>query len=83
VPHEPSSSVHVFPLFKEPIIPPSPPQIYQKIPSTDPSSNKTQQIIASIRTMSLPGGPGRGLFGVEFGFWFFPPFLLDGLPDYF
>lgn len=33
------------------------PQIYQKIPSTDPSSNKTQQVIASIRTMSLPGGP--------------------------
>ncbi|XP_025071495.1 squalene synthase-like isoform X2 [Alligator sinensis] len=30
------------------------PQIYQKIPSTDPSSNKTQQIIASVRTMSLP-----------------------------
>lgn len=23
------------------------------------------------------------LFGVEFGFWFFPPFLLDGLPDYY
>ncbi|NXL93068.1 FDFT synthase, partial [Alectura lathami] len=32
-------------------------EIYQKIPSTDPSSNKTQQIVASIRTMSLPGGP--------------------------
>uniref|UniRef100_A0A8B9DC53 Squalene synthase n=2 Tax=Anserinae TaxID=2068722 RepID=A0A8B9DC53_ANSCY len=32
-------------------------EIYQKIPSTDPSSNKTQQIIASIRAMSLPGGP--------------------------
>lgn len=32
-----------------------PPQIYQKIPSTDPSSNKTQQVIASIRAMSLPG----------------------------
>ncbi|XP_014380277.1 squalene synthase-like isoform X1 [Alligator sinensis] len=29
-------------------------EIYQKIPSTDPSSNKTQQIIASVRTMSLP-----------------------------
>uniref|UniRef100_A0A8C2SP33 Squalene synthase n=1 Tax=Coturnix japonica TaxID=93934 RepID=A0A8C2SP33_COTJA len=32
-------------------------EIYQKIPSTDPSSNKTQQIIASIRAMSLPSGP--------------------------
>ncbi|XP_064304321.1 squalene synthase isoform X2 [Phalacrocorax carbo] len=32
-------------------------EIYQKIPSTDPSSNKTQQVIASIRTMSLPGSP--------------------------
>ncbi|NXN26211.1 FDFT synthase, partial [Nycticryphes semicollaris] len=32
-------------------------EIYQKIPSTDPSSNKTQQVIASIRAMSLPGGP--------------------------
>ncbi|KAM6323750.1 squalene synthase isoform 2-T2 [Aegotheles albertisi] len=32
-------------------------EIYQKIPSTDPSSNKTQQVIASIRAMSLPSGP--------------------------
>ena len=41
------------------VTPPSfpPPQIYQKIPSTDPSSNKTQQVIASIRAMSLPGSP--------------------------
>ncbi|KAM7173684.1 squalene synthase-like isoform 2-T2 [Macrochelys suwanniensis] len=31
-------------------------EIYQKVPSTDPSSNKTQQIIVSIRTMSLPNG---------------------------
>ncbi|XP_030303044.1 squalene synthase-like [Calypte anna] len=29
-------------------------EIYQKIPSTDPSSNKTQQIISSIRALSLP-----------------------------
>ncbi|NXH97348.1 FDFT synthase, partial [Pachycephala philippinensis] len=32
-------------------------EIYQKIPSTDPSSNKTQQVIASIRALSLPGSP--------------------------
>nr|XP_032619408.1 squalene synthase-like isoform X2 [Chelonoidis abingdonii] len=32
------------------------PQIYRKVPSTDPSSNKTQQIIVSIRRMSLPNG---------------------------
>lgn len=32
-------------------------QIYQKIPSTDPSSNKTQQVISSIRAVSLPGSP--------------------------
>ncbi|KAL2306998.1 hypothetical protein Nmel_004949 [Mimus melanotis] len=32
-------------------------EIYQKIPSTDPSSNKTQQVVASIRAMSLPGSP--------------------------
>uniref|UniRef100_A0A8C8VI49 Squalene synthase n=1 Tax=Pelusios castaneus TaxID=367368 RepID=A0A8C8VI49_9SAUR len=31
-------------------------EIYQKVPSTDPSSNKTQQIIVSIRAMSLPNG---------------------------
>ncbi|KAM9154535.1 squalene synthase-like isoform 2-T3 [Pangshura tecta] len=31
-------------------------EIYRKVPSTDPSSNKTQQIIVSIRTMSLPNG---------------------------
>ncbi|KFU93067.1 Squalene synthase, partial [Chaetura pelagica] len=29
-------------------------EIYQKIPSTDPSSNKTQQVISTIRAMSLP-----------------------------
>ncbi|XP_054843904.1 squalene synthase-like isoform X2 [Eublepharis macularius] len=29
-------------------------EIYQKIPSTDPSSSRTQQIIASIRSMSVP-----------------------------
>uniref|UniRef100_A0A8D0LCP8 Squalene synthase n=1 Tax=Sphenodon punctatus TaxID=8508 RepID=A0A8D0LCP8_SPHPU len=32
-------------------------EIYQKIPSTDPSSNKMHQIIATVRTMSLPAGP--------------------------
>uniref|UniRef100_A0ABM5FBU0 Squalene synthase n=1 Tax=Pogona vitticeps TaxID=103695 RepID=A0ABM5FBU0_9SAUR len=31
-------------------------EIYQKIPSTDPSSCRTQQVIASIRSMSLPAG---------------------------
>nr|XP_060637357.1 squalene synthase-like [Anolis sagrei ordinatus] len=31
-------------------------EIYQKIPSTDPSSSRTQQIVASVRSMSLPGG---------------------------
>uniref|UniRef100_A0A8D0B8W8 Squalene synthase n=1 Tax=Salvator merianae TaxID=96440 RepID=A0A8D0B8W8_SALMN len=31
-------------------------EIYQKIPSTDPSSSKTQQIVASVRSMSLPNG---------------------------
>ncbi|KAM7171709.1 squalene synthase-like [Macrochelys suwanniensis] len=31
-------------------------EIYRKIPSRDPSSNKTPQIIVSIRTMSLPNG---------------------------
>ncbi|KAH0622897.1 hypothetical protein JD844_025733 [Phrynosoma platyrhinos] len=30
--------------------------IYQKIPSTDPSSSRTQQIIISVRSMSLPSG---------------------------
>ncbi|XP_025896580.1 squalene synthase [Nothoprocta perdicaria] len=32
-------------------------EIYQKIPSADPSCNKTQQIVASIRAQSLPHGP--------------------------
>ncbi|XP_042335783.1 squalene synthase-like isoform X2 [Sceloporus undulatus] len=31
-------------------------EIYQKIPSTDPSSSKTQQIITSIRSVTLPRG---------------------------
>ncbi|XP_026512141.1 squalene synthase isoform X3 [Terrapene carolina triunguis] len=31
-------------------------EIYRKIPSTDPSSNKTQQIIVSIQTICLPNG---------------------------
>ncbi|XP_042333745.1 squalene synthase-like isoform X1 [Sceloporus undulatus] len=31
-------------------------EIYQKIPSTDPSSSRTQQIVVSVRSMSLPGG---------------------------
>ncbi|XP_077188658.1 squalene synthase-like isoform X1 [Paroedura picta] len=31
-------------------------EIYQKIPSTDPSSSRTQQIIASIRSLSVPSG---------------------------
>ncbi|KAJ7341325.1 hypothetical protein JRQ81_005286 [Phrynocephalus forsythii] len=31
-------------------------EIYQKIPTTDPSSCKTQQIVTSIRSMSLPAG---------------------------
>ncbi|XP_048373585.1 squalene synthase-like [Sphaerodactylus townsendi] len=31
-------------------------EIYQKIPSTDPSSGRTQQIIASIRSLSVPSG---------------------------
>ncbi|XP_060105847.1 squalene synthase isoform X2 [Heteronotia binoei] len=31
-------------------------EIYQKIPSTDPSSNRTQQIIASVRSLSVPSG---------------------------
>nr|XP_056709844.1 squalene synthase [Euleptes europaea] len=31
-------------------------EIYQKIPSTDPSSSTTQQIIASVRSMSVPSG---------------------------
>ncbi|XP_062981593.1 squalene synthase isoform X1 [Elgaria multicarinata webbii] len=29
-------------------------EIYQKIPSSDPSARKTQQIVASVRSMSLP-----------------------------
>ncbi|XP_066482485.1 squalene synthase-like isoform X2 [Tiliqua scincoides] len=32
-------------------------EIYQKIPSTDPSSSKTQQIVSSVRSMSLPSSP--------------------------
>ncbi|KAJ6661217.1 hypothetical protein lerEdw1_015354 [Lerista edwardsae] len=32
-------------------------EIYQKIPSTDPSSNKTQQIVSSVRSLSLPSSP--------------------------
>ncbi|KAH0622898.1 hypothetical protein JD844_025734 [Phrynosoma platyrhinos] len=31
-------------------------EIYQKIPSTDPSSRRTQEIIISVRSMTLPGG---------------------------
>ncbi|XP_074919701.1 squalene synthase isoform X2 [Chelonoidis abingdonii] len=31
-------------------------EIYRKIPSTDPSSNKTQQIIVSIQTIYFPNG---------------------------
>ncbi|XP_075779350.1 squalene synthase [Pelodiscus sinensis] len=31
-------------------------EIYRKVPSSDPSANKTQQIIVSIRTMCLPNG---------------------------
>lgn len=31
-------------------------EIYRKVPSTDPSAKRTQQIIVSIRTMSLPEG---------------------------
>ncbi|XP_042298532.1 squalene synthase-like isoform X2 [Sceloporus undulatus] len=31
-------------------------EIYQKIPSTDPSASRMQQIITSIRSMTLPGG---------------------------
>ncbi|XP_077188644.1 squalene synthase-like isoform X2 [Paroedura picta] len=31
-------------------------EIYQKIPSTDPSSSRTQQIITSIRSLSVPSG---------------------------
>ncbi|XP_008170096.2 squalene synthase [Chrysemys picta bellii] len=31
-------------------------EIYRKIPSTDPSSNKTRQIIVSIQTICLPNG---------------------------
>lgn len=31
-------------------------EIYQKIPSTDPSSSRTQQIIISVRSMSVPSG---------------------------
>ncbi|XP_069461837.1 squalene synthase [Ambystoma mexicanum] len=31
-------------------------EIYQKVPSTDPSCAKTQKIIISIRTQSLPSG---------------------------
>nr|XP_028581014.1 squalene synthase isoform X1 [Podarcis muralis] len=31
-------------------------EIHQKIPSTDPSSSKIQQIIASVRSVSLPSG---------------------------
>ncbi|XP_015280107.1 PREDICTED: squalene synthase isoform X2 [Gekko japonicus] len=31
-------------------------EIYQKIPSTDPSSSRTQQIIASVRSLSVPSG---------------------------
>lgn len=32
-------------------------EIYQKIPSTDPSSSKTQQIVSSVRSLSVPGSP--------------------------
>ncbi|XP_048373528.1 squalene synthase-like isoform X3 [Sphaerodactylus townsendi] len=31
-------------------------EIYQKIPSTDPSSSRTHQVIASIRSLSMPSG---------------------------
>ncbi|XP_061481779.1 squalene synthase isoform X2 [Rhineura floridana] len=31
-------------------------EIHQKIPSTDPSCSKTQQIVTSVRSMSLPSG---------------------------
>lgn len=53
---------HPFFLLKPPVAALTPPpsssfQIYQKIPSTDPSSNKTQQVISSIRAVSLPGSP--------------------------
>ncbi|XP_058020819.1 squalene synthase isoform X1 [Ahaetulla prasina] len=31
-------------------------EIYQKVPSTDPSSAKTQQIVHTVQSMSLPSG---------------------------